>query len=346
MLKNNKTLLLILIGLGLYIVFVAYRPVMGPLIIGALMAYLLYPGVILLNSKTKLSHAQSSVIVFSLFSLILITIVSFTTPVLIKQFQLVESEFQKASLEIIRLQPDLEKILGLKIPLDEMILTLEAELELLLKPERLFRVVQSATANIIWVMIIFVTCFFLLKDWNRLKDWFYQLFPKKMQKEVILLHEEIKLVWQSYLRGQLLMMFLIGSLSAIGGLIVGLRGAVLLGLLAGGLAMIPNIGPAIATIVAGVIAWTVGSSYIDISNFWFAILVIAIYLLIQLLEGVWFQPRIMSRRMNLHPGVILIAVVSTISLLGALAGLIVVPVIASLWIIIKYISGRANLKSA
>jgi predicted PurR-regulated permease PerM len=133
------------------------------------------------------------------------------------------------------------------------------------------------------------------------------------------------------------MMLLIGSLSAIGGLAVGLWGAVPLGILAGGLALIPNLGPAIATATAGILALTQGSSYIDISNFWFAILVCGIYMGIQFLEGIWFQPRIMSRRMNLHPGVIIILVVSTLSLLGALAGLVVIPVVGSILVVLKHL---------
>lgn len=344
MLPKNNTLVSILLALGIYLVLNAYRPVIGPLIIGALLAYLLYPLVVFLKSRSKLSHAQSSGLVFSLFFLILLAAASVSAPALFKQVQLVEAEFQKATQEIVSLQPDLEEKLGVHIPLDEAVLTLEEELAQFLNPARLFRVIQAATANIIWVLVILVTCFFLLKDWEKLKEWFYQLFPKKMRKEVIAIHEEIKLVWQAYLRGQLLMMLLIGVLSAIGGAVVGLRGAVLIGLLAGGLALIPNLGPAIATVIAGTIAWTLGSTYLKISNFWFAVLVIAIYLLIQFLEGVWFQPRIMSRRMNLHPGVILVAVVSTIALLGALAGLIVVPVIGSLVVILKHVSGTPKAK--
>jgi predicted PurR-regulated permease PerM len=115
-----------------------------------------------------------------------------------------------------------------------------------------------------------------------------------------------------------------------------------MGILAGGLALIPNLGPAIATAIAGVVALTQGSIYINISNFWFAVLVCGIYLGIQFLEGIWFQPRIMSKRMNLHPGLIIIAVVSTLSLLGALAGLIVIPVIGSAVVIFNYLMKRSK----
>ena len=66
--KNNyQFFLTIFLGLCLYLIITAYKMVIGPLIIGALLAYLLYPLVILLEKKTPLSHRQSAVIVFILF---------------------------------------------------------------------------------------------------------------------------------------------------------------------------------------------------------------------------------------------------------------------------------------
>jgi predicted PurR-regulated permease PerM len=247
--------------------------VIGPLIIGALLAYLLYPLVIKLENKTPISHAQSAVIIFILFVLIVFLVFGLGTSVLFRQTQSIFGEFQAISNEINNIQPVLEEALGISMPISESLSDFEEEINQFLKPDRLFRVIQSATANAIWVMIIFVTCFFLLKDWVKLRDFIYQLFPEHLRDEVKILHEEIKLVWQSYLRGQLLMMFLIGSLSAIGGLAVGFKAAVPMGILAGGLALIPNLGPTIATTTAGVIALTQGSSFIDISSIWFAVLV-------------------------------------------------------------------------
>lgn len=340
--SNSKSILYIALGVGLYLIITAYKMVIGPLIIGALLAYLLYPLVVFFVKKTPLSHTPSAVIVFILFSLLVVVALSLSTPALIKQSQALVREFQAISDEIYNVQPVLEEALGISLPINEALSDLEGEIGQFLKPERLFRVIQGATANVIWVMIIFVTCFFLLKDWVKLREWIYQLFPDHLRDGVKYVHEDIKAVWRSYLRGQLLMMLLIGTLSCIGGLAVGLWGAVPMGILAGGLALIPNLGPAIATAIAGVIALTQGSFYINISNFWFAVLVCGIYLGIQFLEGIWFQPRIMSRRMNLHPGLIIIAVVSTLSLLGALAGLIVIPVLGSAVVIFNYLMKRSK----
>lgn len=151
-----------------------------------------------------------------------------------------------------------------------------------------------------------------------------------------LIHKEIDLVWRTYLRGQLSMMVLIGFLSGLGGVAVGLKNALIIGVIAGILELIPSLGPTIATFIAGMSAWTQGSQTLDLSNFWFAILVCSTFIIIQVLDNTILIPRIMSKRMNLHPALIFIAIVSTLTLFGVLAGLIVIPVIGSFVVIIRY----------
>ena len=116
---------------------------------------------------------------------------------------------------------------------------------------------------------------------------------------------------------------------------VGLRSALIIGVIAGALDIIPSLGPTIATFIAGMIAWTQGSQYLNISNLLFAILVCAIFISIQLLEVIFLQPRIMSKHMKLHPALIFIATISTLSLYGVIAGLIVIPLIGTLEVVIR-----------
>ena len=126
--KNNYQLILYLsLGLGLYLLVTAYKMVIGPLIIGALLAYLLYPLVIFLAKKTPLSHSQSAVIVFILFSLLVVAALSFSTPALIKQTQALVGEFQAISDEIYNIQPVLEESLGMSLPINEALTDLEDE---------------------------------------------------------------------------------------------------------------------------------------------------------------------------------------------------------------------------
>jgi predicted PurR-regulated permease PerM len=69
-------------------------------------------------------------------------------------------------------------------------------------------------------------------------------------------------------------------------------------------------------------------------------MVVAIFGLIQLVEGFWLTPRIMGRRMNLHPGLVLVAVVGTLFTLGAVMALIISPLLASFDLVFRYIRRR------
>ncbi len=92
--------------------------------------------------------------------------------------------------------------------------------------------------------------------------------------------------------------------------------------------------------IAAVIAWFEGSVYLPLSNAWFTVVVIALYNLVQLVENIWLQPRIMERSLRLHRGLVFVAVVSALTLAGALVALIIVPLIGSVVVVGRYLRCR------
>jgi predicted PurR-regulated permease PerM len=111
----------------------------------------------------------------------------------------------------------------------------------------------------------------------------------------------------------------------------------LLGFLAGTFALIPGLGPAIATGIAAFVAWPQGSVYLDISNLAFTIIFTGVFQVVKLFEGFWLTPRMMGHRLNLHPSLVLIAIIGTLFTSGALMALIIVPILGSLDLVIRYI---------
>lgn len=93
---------------------------------------------------------------------------------------------------------------------------------------------------------------------------------------------------------------------------MGLKNALVIGLIAGILELITSLGPTITTTIAGLSAWTQGSLTLGLSNFWFAIVVCSIFIIIQIIENTFLVPRVMSKRMNIHPALVFIAIVSTL----------------------------------
>ena len=339
---SKRMALYLLIGLVLIWIAFLYRSVLSSLIVGALLAYLLTPAAKFLAKKLPINYKISSWITFITFLILVISLTRYSAPIVVRQINILTNDFQTISKELINLQPFLDNILNIDVPLDEIIAELEEEINQVLVPNRLFLIIRSATANSVWIMITFITCFYLLLDHEKFISWIYLIAPNSVKETIKGMLLEIDQVWKTYLRGQLLMMLIIGLASGLSGVVVGLRNALIIGILAGFLEMIPSFGPTVSTLIAGMTAWTQGSANLDISNFWFAILVCVIFIAIQAVENMILIPRIMGRRMGLHPALVFIAIISTLALFGVIAGLIVIPVISSLGVIINHSFRQLN----
>jgi len=335
-----RYLALMIVLTGLVWLLFAFQALIGPLVIAALLAYILNPAVMLITTRTKLRHRLSVSLVYLLFLVVLAALLVIFVPVVINQARSLLLELQGVKVQLEDALASPVTLLGFDLSLDELLAELRGISSPLLKPERVFKVLRATTTNLAWVLVILVTPYYLLQDWERLREWLICLAPEAYQPDVRRLHEEIKGVWQAYLRGQLLLMLLVGVLTGLGSAAVGLPGAVALGLLAGLLDLIPSLGPTAAMVVAAVIAWFEGSAYLPLSNAWFTVVVVALYTLVQLVENVWLQPHIMGRTLRLHPGLVFVAVVGALALAGALVTLIIVPLIGSAVVVGRYVHHR------
>jgi predicted PurR-regulated permease PerM len=154
------------------------------------------------------------------------------------------------------------------------------------------------------------------------------------------LRHEIFRVWNAFLRGQLLLGSAMAVVTAVVDTAIGLPYAWALGLLAGVMELVPNIGPFLAGIPAVLIALIQGSSFIPLGNFWFAVLVAGLYTILQLIENNFFVPRILGRTLNLHPLAVLIAILAGGQLGGILGVLLAAPTLATFRVLGRYVLCR------
>jgi predicted PurR-regulated permease PerM len=128
----------------------------------------------------------------------------------------------------------------------------------------------------------------------------------------------------SFFRGQVLVAICDGICYTIGFLIIGLPYAVLLGVMATFLTMIPFLG-AIATCVAALVI-----AFVQFGDWKHPLMVLAVFGVVQTLEGFVIQPKIMGERTGLHPVTIIIAVMVGTTLLGGLlGGILAIPLTAA-----------------
>jgi predicted PurR-regulated permease PerM len=338
--RTTRYLALIIVLTGLAWLLFAVRALIGPLVLAALLAYVLNPAVTLITTRTKLSHRLSVSLVYILFLAALAAISFLFVPVVVNQAKRLSLELQNIEAQLENAWASPVTFLGFDLSLDELLAELQGISTPLLRSERVFKVLKATTTNLAWVLVILVIPYYLLQDWERLREWLIHLAPEAYQPDVRRLYQELKDVWRAYLRGQLLLMLIVGVLTGLGSAAVGLPGAVVLGLLAGLLDLIPSLGPTATMVVAALVAWFEGSAYLPLSNAWFTVVVVALYTLVQLVENVWLQPRIMGRSLRLHPGLVFVAVVGALALAGALVALIIVPLIGSAVVVGRYVHRR------
>lgn len=338
--KTARYLAVVIAFAGFIWALSTVRALIGPMVIAALLAYILNPAVTLITTHTKLGHSSSASLVYLLLLTGLVAVSLIFGPIVIGQARTLALELQGIRGQLEGFLDSPMTFLGFELPLDETLTEFQRLLAQLLKPEKAFKALQAATTNLAWILVILVTTYYLLRDWERLREWLLALAPETYQSDLRRLHQEIKVIWQAYLRGQLLLMLLVGVLTGLGAAVVGLRGAAALGLLAGALDLIPSLGPTAATVTAAVIAWFEGSAHLPLSNAGFTVLVVALYISIQLLEEVWLRPRIMGQSLKLHPGLVFVTVVGALALGGALTALIVVPLLASVGVVGRYVRCR------
>ena len=310
------------------------RPLFGPLIVAALMAYVLNPIVDLVDRHTRLPRtlvvSATFVGVLAALAVVVLTFV----PDLVGQF--VDSLDELASVE-----RDIANRTGIDLQFTGALIDLQSRVTLWLgNVTNVVTLFQTFSANLLWTMVSLVAAFYLLLDWAKLRDWMIALAPRAARSDLVHLYGEVRRVWKRYLRGQLSLMFIVGALSGVGGAVVGLPGAAALGLAAGILDIIPTFGPLIAMVIATIIAWLAGSLFLGISNSAFALVVLSIYALVQLIENLWLRPRIMGSSVRLHPAVVFIAFFSALSLSGVVLAVLIVPLVGTSMIIGRYIRGR------
>ncbi len=197
-------------------------------------------------------------------------------------------------------------------------------------------IASSVVSAAFRTFLLAVLIFFLTKDGVHFGAKINELILPPYRPEMEELGRRLDTVWKSFFRGQILLSLVVGFIVFIVTSLLGLPGALVLGLLAGVLEVIPNLGPVLALIPAVLVALVQGSNFLPVSNLMFALIVVLVYTLIQQIENNYLVPRIMGQSLKLHPLFVLVGVVVGASFAGILGAFLAAPVLASLKVLGLY----------
>jgi predicted PurR-regulated permease PerM len=206
--------------------------------------------------------------------------------------------------------------------------------------ENALRVIETTSVSLAWLLVILVATYYLLRDGKGLRDWLIKLAPDYEQEGLYKLSLEVNLIWRAYLRGTLTIMLIMAVTATIVGTLIGLPGAVAIGLLTGLFTIIPELGILLAGLLATLVAYFQGSNLLPLPDIGFAILVAIIYLVMWQVKSNWLRPYAMGPTLRLNTGLVFVVIVTTVVLQGILIALIILPVLATAGVIGRYIRCR------
>jgi predicted PurR-regulated permease PerM len=331
-------ILFILLALGLWTI----RSVLEPLIIAAFIAYLINPAVNYLTRRTRLSRTAAVNLVFFVTLAVLIGAPSTLTPLFFNEFKQVLADVLNIFDQVIvwLVQPH-TVIPAFPIDFGQIAnrLTQFRSTFLSSLPDQALQFLGKTSLTALWLLVILVAVYYFLAEWPRLRNGFIESFPEAFHAELNELYQRIRSIWMNYLRGQLLLMAIVGVTFTIAWTVIGIPGALVLGVVAGFLTLIPDVGPFLAVVLAAGVALLEGSnwSWMPTSNLVVTLIVIIVYLVLIAIKNFWLRPFIMGRSVHMHEALILISIILSTILWGILGALLVVPVIASFAVIFDYL---------
>lgn len=348
---NASTKLVVMLTTIVILGWILYRfqVLIPPLVIAMIVAYLLNPLVGALSGRLRISRGLAILLLY-LAILLAFSGVSTAVGLAVRQ-QLIGlvNNLRRVLVELpARLQDDLLNQTYAVGPftvdlsridiaplLDQALSTVRPALS---QTGALIATVTSTVASTLgWVIFIAVLVFYMLKDIHTFQPALERLAEAPgYAEDVRRLVWELGWIWNGFLRGQTVLAIVIGVLVTICMTALGVRYALVLGLLAGLTEFVPIIGPLVSGLIGTLVALFQVSNWLGLPPVGYAALVAGVYFVIQQIENNFLVPRILGHSLNLHPMAVLIAALMGATLAGILGLLLAAPTFATLRLLARY----------
>ncbi len=304
-----------------------------PLLVSFFLYYLLRPMVNFLSKKVRY---RTLAIIITFFSLILliITVGYFGGSIIQTQIRSLSKQFSNFSAYYDSVRDSINNA----IDGDQRIMNFVESFQL---DEKLTSFVESildgirnniigffSTITNIGTIIVLIPLilYYFLKDDKNIYQIILKLFPDNNRKKADDILKKVDDTLSKYIGGQLIIAFIIGLLTYIGYLIIGMPNALILSIITMLTSFIPFIGAMLGIIPAILIGIT--------TNLFTVFKIILVLIITQQVEGNFIQPKIQGNRLSIHPLMVIIVVLSFVMLFGILGALFAVPTYAVFRVII------------
>lgn len=308
---------------------------LAAIVISIILAYIINPLVSYLETK-KISRRLGVLIVYVGFVLIFVVLFLVVLPKTIQElrnlFTSLPNLVNDVNLRILDSADHIEKVTN--IDMSRILKNIQYGIEQYLNSiqtslvERLRSMASgmyAAFGRMVSFVLVLILTYYFTVDKNRIKVKLYKLIPSNYRSDILYLGSEINAAMLEFVKGKLLLAVIVGVMTTIMLLILGVNFAVAIGLITIVADIIPYIGPFLAFIPA---------FFFSVMDSWTkAIWVSIFFVFLQWAENNLFAPKILGKRTGLHPAVVLLCIVIGGGTFGVIGMILSVPVFSILTIL-------------
>ena len=323
---------------------VRFQSIIVPLFMAFILSYLLHPMASLLSRWTRLSWRASVGIIFLLIVILLLGLLTLGGVGLVNQVQVL-IDFVQTNLD------ELPKIIGdvaawaSRFGVDISHFDLSSISDQLLSTGQkllsemgsvLSTVAGSAASFLGWTLFVILVSFFVLAESGGLREGIIKIDLPGYTHDLKRLGQELGLIWNAFLRGQIIIFFISIIVYFIILSVLGVQYAIGLALAAGFARFVPYVGPALNWTALALVTFFQPFKPFGLDPLYYTLLVFVIALLVDQVFDNILSPRIMADALRVHPAAVLVAAIVSASLLGVLGVVIAAPMLATLQLFGQY----------
>lgn len=331
---------------------IQFRNIIGPVILALILAYLLHPVAGWVSRTTKLSWHASVAIVFILMVLIIGGLTTVAGLAIANQIQSLITFVQRfisndlpqiasnLSTQTYQIGPfvfDFRQYDFTQLT-DQLLRTLQP---LLSQAGSLIGNFATGAAGLFgWILFVLLVSYFLLNESGQMAMRFVNIEIPGYGDDIRRAGIELRRIWDTFLRGQLLIVILVMITYSIVLTVMGIKFALGLAILAGLARFVPYLGQATVVITAGLVALLQGGNYFNLQPVFYALIIVATIFIIDFIFDNLVNPSLLGRTLGVHPAAVLISALVAAQLIGIIGLVLVTPVLATIKLMAHYVSRK------
>jgi len=331
----------------IFSMFISFRTFLGPVLSAVIISYLIYPWA---RRISHYMHIPWRITVTLLYLCVLATLLSLITwggINLVEQIQNLINFLQSTINDlpdIITRLTDQPQVIG-PFTLDWQRLDVTALANQLLsivqpllsQAGTLVGTIASSAASIIgWSLFAIVLSYFIVSETQGNASRLVKLQIPGYRDDFKRMGRELSIIWNAFLRGQLILFTLTAIIYMVTLSILGVRYNFGLALLAGLARFLPYIGPLISWSTDSIVAYSQGYTVFGLTTEYYALVVLITVWFTDAIIDNFISPRIFSNALKIHPAAVMVCALLAFNLMGVLGIVLAAPALATLKLLFDY----------